>query len=119
MRDSQFLLRLKPDVKKRLKMLAATLDISMTELINQLILERLDMEKEHAIQNIISQGRGRFGGVFASKSEAVAESHGDYIYELSVESSRIAESCDLEGISSSSLEKMFPWLSKIDSQDGS
>ena len=50
MRDSQFLLRLKPDVKKRLKMLAATLDISMTELINQLILERLDMEKEHVLE---------------------------------------------------------------------
>ena len=60
----------------------------------------------------IAQGRGRFGGVFASASEAVAESHGDYIYELSVESSRIAESCDLEGISSEELEKMFPWLSK-------
>ena len=47
MRDSQFLLRLKPDVKKKLKMLAATSGISMTELINRLILKHLDMEKEH------------------------------------------------------------------------
>ena len=58
----------------------------------------------------IAQGRGRFGGVFASASEAVAESHGDYIYELSVESSRIAESCDLESVSSETLEKMFPFM---------
>ena len=42
MRDSQFLLRLKPDVKKQLKVLAATLDISMTELINRLILKHLE-----------------------------------------------------------------------------
>ena len=58
----------------------------------------------------IAKGRGRFGGVFASASEAVAESHGDYIYELEI--SRIAESCDLESVSSETLEKMFPWLSK-------
>ena len=47
MRDSPFLLRLEPDVKKQLKVLAATLDISMTELINRLVLKYLDMEKEH------------------------------------------------------------------------
>lgn len=42
MRDSQFLLRLEPNVKKRLKVLAATLGISMTELINRLILKHLE-----------------------------------------------------------------------------
>ena len=48
MRDSPFLLRLEPDVKKQLKVLAATLGISMTELINQLILKYLKQEKEQS-----------------------------------------------------------------------
>ena len=45
MRNSQFLLRLEPDVKKQLKMLAATLGTSMTELINRLILKHLEEQK--------------------------------------------------------------------------
>lgn len=48
MKDSHFLLRLEPDVKKRIKVLSATLDTTMTALINQLILDRLEKEKEQS-----------------------------------------------------------------------
>ena len=54
---------------------------------------------------------GIFGGLFFASSENSALSHGDYLYEISLNDSDIASDSDLENASTECFRSLFKWLS--------
>jgi len=56
-RTKRFLVQLDEDTRKRLKLLAVKLDITMDKLVAQLIKDRLDAEEKIRIENYLRQNQ--------------------------------------------------------------
>ena len=57
---------------------------------------------------------GLFGGIFAGYSKSVANSHGNYLYEINLDESDIANISKIDALSDDDLSEIFPGVNDVD-----